>query len=165
MKNFIRQVRAMFGLMHLWSIDGCLEIIEYCLTKSRLFEYPSLSNNTTSAVTTTALPAVSSTNPNSNPGLKKQISIINMQASTTSVNSSSTASPNNSIDFNRLTTDYVEQMTELHRNLTIILTNKKNEFTAYKELTRCARLTLEKYYEHQQIQDAAGFYDKNENQG
>ncbi len=31
--------------------------------------------------------------------------------------------------------------------------------TAYKELTKCARLTLEKFYEHQQFQDAAGFYD------
>lgn len=38
-----------------------------------------------------------------------------------------------------------------------MLQEKKTEFTAYGELTRCARLTLEKYYEHQQIQDAAGY--------
>lgn len=62
-------------------------------------------------------------------------------------------------DLNRLTTDYGEQIADLHRNLTVILTNKKIELTAYKELTRCARLTLHKYYQHQEIQDAAGFYD------
>lgn len=147
MKNFLRQIRAMFGLLHLWSIDGCLEIIEYCLAKSRLFEYP---NN--SAATAAAVVNASSNSTNS---LKKQISVI------------SALDPTNisTIDLNRLTTDYVEQIVDMHRNLAIILANKKTEFTAYKELTRCARVTLEKYYEHQQIQDAAGFYDKTESQG
>lgn len=161
MKNFLRQVRAMFGLMHLWSIDGCLEIIEYCLTKSRLFDYPSLSNSTviptatTTTTATTTLGLNTSTNI-SKQTLKKQISVISMNMSTESISS---------IDLKRLTTDYMEQMADIHRNLTVILTSKKAEFTAYKELTRCARLTLEKYYEHQQIQDAAGFYDKTEQQG
>ena len=40
-----------------------------------------------------------------------------------------------------------------------ILEKKKQELIAYRELTICARKTLEKYYEHQQIQDEAGFYD------
>jgi hypothetical protein len=129
-------------------------MIDYCLTKSRLFEYPSNNINRHQPSTTTA---------SSQHGLTKHISLINMQTSTISTTSSSNSLSN--LDLNRLTTDYFEQMSECHRNLMIILSNKKVEFTAYKELTRCARLTLEKYYEHQQIQDAAGFYDKNENQG
>lgn len=41
MKNFLRQIRAMFGLMHLWQIEHCLEIVEYCLAKAKLYELPS----------------------------------------------------------------------------------------------------------------------------
>ena len=44
MKNFLRQIRAIFGLMYLWSIDGCLEMIDFCLTKSKLYEQPLISN-------------------------------------------------------------------------------------------------------------------------
>lgn len=190
MKNFLRQVRAMFGLMHLWSIDGCLEMIEYCLTKSRLFEYPNFSsggvnpNNNTNTTNQQQPGASSSSTATGPPGFKKQISIINMQTTATTTSATTTATTsssstienpsslsqaasasNSAVDLSRLSTDYVEQIANLHRNLTIILTNKKNELTAYKELTKCARLTLEKYYQHQQIQDAAGFYDKNENQG
>ena len=161
MKNFLRQIRAIFGLMHFWSIDGCLEMIDYCLTKTRLFEYPSINNNRQHS-TSTANYNNNNVQPTSN--LTKNISLINMQASTTSISSSNSLNKFD-IDQNRLTTDYFEQMAECHRSLMIILSNKKLEFTAYKELTRCARLTLEKYYEHQQIQDAAGFYDKNEIQG
>lgn len=47
MKNFLRQIRAMFGLMHLWSIDGCLEMIDFCLTKSKSIEYPRQSTTIT----------------------------------------------------------------------------------------------------------------------
>lgn len=38
MKNFLRQIRAIFGLMHLWQIDCCLELVDYCLTKSKMYE-------------------------------------------------------------------------------------------------------------------------------
>ena len=52
-----------------------------------------------------------------------------------------------------------EQSVDPNNSLLSILNKKKQELTAYKELTLCARKTLEKYYEHQRIQDAAGFYD------
>lgn len=44
-------------------------------------------------------------------------------------------------------------------NLMQALTEKKNELAAYRELTKYARTTLQKYYEHQQMQDAAGYYE------
>lgn len=159
MKNFLRQVRAIFGLMHLWPIDGCLEMIEYCIAKARLVEYPTSTNTNSNNTTTTAEPPNPTTNPQQ---VKKQISVTNGD----SWLSSNMACSNSDITIaNRLSsTDYLEQMVEMHRNLTMILTNKKNELMAYKELTRCARITLEKYYEHQQFQDAAGFY-KSDNQG
>lgn len=40
MKSFLRQIRAVFGLMHLWSIDCCLELVEYCLSKAKMYENP-----------------------------------------------------------------------------------------------------------------------------
>ena len=102
MKNFLRQIRAIFGLMHLWSIGGCLELVEYCITKSTIYEQPSHSNNSNIESTQTKL--------------------IN------------------------------------------ILNKKKAELSAYKELTRCAAQTLHKYYEHQENQDAAGYYEHNLNE-
>ena len=102
-KNFQKQVRAIFGLMYLWPIDNCLEMIDFCLTKSKLIEQSYVYDNGSCLV---------------------------------------------------------DEYTECHENLIKILNEKKDEFLAYKELTKCARQTLEKYYEHQQIQDAAGFYDE-----
>ena len=100
MKSFLRQIRAVFGLMHLWSIDCCLELVEYCLSKSKMYENPSTWH------------------------AKEEL----------------------------------EQYAEIHFSLQGILEKKKQELIAYKELTMCARKTLAKYYEHQQIQDEVGFY-------
>jgi hypothetical protein len=100
MKNFLRQIRAIFGLMYLWNIDECLLLIEYCLTKSKLYEQPGYCHTT--------------------------------------------------------------ELTDNYASLVFMINNKKIEFTAYKELVTSARQTLEQYYEHQQIQDAAGFYDNND---
>ena len=105
MKNFLRQIRAIFGLMYLWNIDECLELIEYCLTKAKLY-----------------------------------------------VQSSEIFVSEDMVDYDK----------NSHASLVAMLNNKKLEFTAYKELVTSARQTLEQYYEHQQIQDAAGFYDNNE---
>ncbi len=110
-KNFLRQIRAIFGLMHMWPIESCLEMVEYCLTKAKLFE--------TTCVTTT--PCYNS------------------------VNLYSCASEYDSF--------------EIHTSVLAILNKKKQELIAYKDLTICAGKTLAKYYEHQQIQDAAGLYD------
>ena len=60
---------------------------------------------------------------------------------------------------NQLIDNLQEQSADPNNSLLSILNKKKQELTAYKELTLCARKTLEKYYEHQRIQDAAGFYD------
>ena len=113
-KNFIKQIRAIFGLMHLWPIDSCLELIEFCITKSKLYEQPNVAGD-----------------------VMQQSESINIE--------------------DQLQASYLDS----HNNLITLLNNKKTEFTAYKELTKCARQTLEKYYEHQQIQDAAGFYETN----
>lgn len=40
MKSFLRQIRAVFGLMYLWPIDCCLELVEYCLSKAKIYENP-----------------------------------------------------------------------------------------------------------------------------
>ena len=102
MKNFLKQTRAIFGLMYLWNIDECLTLIEYCLAKSKLYEQPGHANDD----------------------------------------------------------DDDANFDSCHRaRLVAMLNSKKVEFTAYKELVSSARKTLEQYYEHQQIQDAAGFYD------
>ena len=111
-KNFLKQIRAIFGLMHLWSVESCLELIDYCLAKSKLSQEPDTSFQMETS---------------------SQILIIDKMIST---------------DFN--VTDH----------LISILNEKKNELTAYQELTRYARTTLQKYYEHQQMQDAAGFYEQ-----
>lgn len=95
--NFLRQIRAIFGFMDQWSIDGCLELIDFCIKKCQFFE----------------------------------------------------------------STDYDSSEFEYLNSLIDILLDKKNEFTAYKDLISCAQSVLEKYYEHQQNQDAAGFYDSN----
>jgi hypothetical protein len=49
MKNFIRQVRAIFGMMHLWHIDGCIELIEFCLARAKLYEQPFINNTNNNA--------------------------------------------------------------------------------------------------------------------
>lgn len=106
--------------MYLWPIDSCLELIDFCLTKSKLFEQPFVNSLSSS---------------------------LNIDSET---EQRDTKQP------------FQTQYIDYHKKLVAMLNDKKTEFTAYKELTRCARSTLEKYYEHQQIQDAAGFYD-NEN--
>ena len=40
MKNFLKQIRAIFGLLHAWPIDSCLELIDFCLVKAKLYEQP-----------------------------------------------------------------------------------------------------------------------------
>ncbi len=104
MKNFLRQIRAMFGLMHMWPIEGCLEMVEYCLAKARVYE-------------------------------------------TTASNSTSVSQDTDTIT------------SEVHTSVLAILNKKKQELIAYMDLTVCAGKTLAKYYEQQQIQDAAGLYD------
>jgi hypothetical protein len=156
--------------MHLWPIDGCLELIDFCLTKSRLFEQPFINGSGSdidqlnfhympdNAATTTAKSSSlsSSSNSNKNSGIVAGVRnkpVTNNPQLVLTTNSSSVSSPQ--INF------YQNQSLDLHKKLIAMLANKKTEFIAYKELTKCARLTLEKYYEHQQIQDAAGFYDTN----
>jgi hypothetical protein len=49
MKNFLRQFRAIFSLMYFWSIDDCLEMVEFLLNKCDLFErYHNTLNNSSS---------------------------------------------------------------------------------------------------------------------
>jgi hypothetical protein len=145
--------------MYLWSIDGCLEMIDFCLTKSKLFEQPFMNNansdmdqlnfhyvpDNIAASSTAKSSQSSSSNSNKN---ERNTKIKN-------------ASTNANAAANSQSNFYQNQYLEFHKKLITMLTNKKTEFIAYKELTKCARLTLEKYYEHQQIQDAAGFYDAN----
>ncbi|RNA16340.1 Zinc finger FYVE domain-containing 26 [Brachionus plicatilis] len=95
--NFIRQIRAVFGLIDQWSIDGCLELVDFCIKKCQFFQLADLDSNEA---------------------------------------------------------QYLSSLIE-------ILDDKKKEFTAYNDLILCAQNVLEKYYEHQQVQDAAGFYDSN----
>jgi hypothetical protein len=114
MKNFIKQIRAIFGLMHLWSVESCLELVDYCLTKSKMFHEPDFDT---------------------------------IEKSSTDQNQDLTVCDH----------DFIE-------NLLPILIEKKNELTAYQELTKYARITLHKYYEHQEMQDAAGYYDEINNE-
>lgn len=39
-KNFIKQIRAVFGLMHLWSVESCVELVDYCLAKAKFCQEP-----------------------------------------------------------------------------------------------------------------------------
>ncbi len=117
MKNFIKQIRAIFGLMHLWSVESCLELVDYCLTKSKMFHEPDDFIDTMEKTSTDQL--------------NQDLTVCDH--------------------------DFIE-------NLIPILIEKKNELTAYQELTKYARVTLHKYYEHQEMQDAAGYYDEINNE-
>jgi len=104
MKNFLKQTRAIFGLMHLWSVESCLELVEYSLAKCKLFQEPN------------------------------SFEMDNISQDITTTNHFS-----------------------ISDNFIQVLNEKKNELIAYQELTKYARSTLQKYYEHQQMQDAAGY--------
>jgi hypothetical protein len=148
--------------MYLWPIDGCLELIDFCLTKSKLFEQPFMNNAASSDMdqlnfhyvpdnaASSMNKSSQSSSSNSN---KNEKTAKNKAASSNKANSTATTTLQSNF--------YQNQYLDFHKKLITMLTNKKTEFIAYKELTKCARLTLEKYYEHQQIQDAAGFYDTN----
>ena len=95
--NFKRQIRAVFGLMFQWSIDGCLEVIDFLIQKCRFFQLSHLNSNEN---------------------------------------------------------EYLFSLIDA-------LIDKKKEFSAYQDLITCAQNILEKYYEHQQVQESVGLYDSN----
>lgn len=86
-RNFNNQLKYCLTLLHLWTINGCLEILEFLISKIKLFNFP-------------------------------QDSLIR------------------EVDSNY--NDYLK-----------FLNDKKKEFEAFKELTECARLTAEKYFDEE----------------